>query len=104
MPTTGTNQMTNVHALVFAASQGVPQVGVVYDPKVSSFLDYIGQDLYTPLEGLTLDTLKAHIDTAVSRSGDSSFLAEGVARLRNAEKRNQDAAARLLGLKEGASL
>ena len=58
-----------LHALVFSAGQGVPLVGVVYDPKVSSFLNYIGQDLYSSLNGLTLEELKAHIDNAVSRIG-----------------------------------
>lgn len=88
-----------LHALVFAAGQGVPLVGVVYDPKVSSFLHYIGQDLYTDLNVLTLEDLKAHIDAAVSRMGDDGFLREGVERLRQVERRNQDSAAELLGLK-----
>jgi len=85
-----------LHALVFAAGQGVPLVGVVYDPKISSFLDYIGQDLYTELGDLTLDRLKAHLDTAIARSGDRAFLSKGVARLRDAERHNQDAVRRLL--------
>ena len=88
-----------LHALVFSAGQGVPLVGVVYDPKVSSFLNYIGQDLYSSLNGLTLEELKAHIDNAVSRIGDDRFLREGVDRLRQVERRNQDAAAELLELK-----
>ena len=32
-----------LHGLIFAAGQGVPLVGVVYDPKVRAFLRYIGQ-------------------------------------------------------------
>ena len=31
-----------LHALIFAAGQGIPLAGVVYDPKVSSFLRYVG--------------------------------------------------------------
>ena len=87
-----------LHALVFSAGQGVPLVGVVYDPKVSSFLSYIGQDLYTDLHDLTEEALKAHIDAAVQRIGDTTFLTEGVERLRQIERRNQEAAAALLGL------
>ena len=87
-----------LHALVFSAGQGVPLVGVVYDPKVSSFLSYIGQDLYTDLHDLTQEALKAHIDAAVQRIGDTAFLTEGVERLRQIERRNQEAAAALLGL------
>ncbi|OUN03000.1 polysaccharide pyruvyl transferase CsaB [Flavonifractor sp. An92] len=86
-----------LHALVFAASQGVPLVGVVYDQKISSFLSYIGQDLYTDLSELTLEGLKAHIDTACERIDDRAFLTEGVDRLRQVEHRNSETAAALLG-------
>ena len=88
-----------LHALVFAAGQGVPLVGVVYDPKVSSFLNYIGQDLYTSLNSLTLEGLKAQIDAAVGRIGDDNFLRESVDRLRQIEGQNQAAAGELLGLR-----
>ncbi len=87
-----------LHALVFSASQGVPLVGVVYDQKISSFLSYIGQDLYTELDELTLERLTAQIDAACARIDDHAFLTEGVERLRGVEQRNSAAAARLLGL------
>ena len=87
-----------LHALVFSASQGVPLVGVVYDQKISSFLSYIGQDLYTDLGELTLERLTAHIDTACARIDDHDFLTEGVDRLRQVEHRNSATARRLLGL------
>ena len=85
-----------LHALIFSASQGVPLVGVVYDPKISSFLSYIGQDLYTDLRDLTEETLCAQIDQACARMGDREFLAEGVRRLRGVEQRNCETARRLL--------
>lgn len=85
-----------LHALVFAAGQGVPLVGVVYDPKISSFLSYIGQDLYSELETVTTERLCAHVDAAYARIGDSVFLSEGVDRLRQVEQRNSEAAAELL--------
>ena len=50
--------------------------------------------LEIPPEGLT-----AHIDAAVARIGDDAFLSEGVDRLRAVERRNQDTAGALLGLK-----
>jgi polysaccharide pyruvyl transferase CsaB len=37
-----------LHALVFAASRGVPFAGISYDPKIDSFLKYFGQ---LPLTG-----------------------------------------------------
>ncbi len=85
-----------LHALVFAAGQGVPLVGVVYDQKISSFLSYIGQDLFTDLEQVTLPVLCAHIDAACARIGDAAFLSGGVKRLRQVERRNQETARRLL--------
>lgn len=85
-----------LHALVFAAGQGVPLVGVVYDQKISSFLDYIGQDLYVDLHDVTAQGLQADIDKAVERIGDREFLLGGVERLRQVEHRNSETAQRLL--------
>ena len=85
-----------LHALVFSAGQGVPLVGVVYDQKISSFLSYIGQDLYTDLSQVTAETLKGYIDAACKRIGDTEFLSGGVERLRQVEQRNSETARRLL--------
>lgn len=92
-----------LHALVFSASQGVPLVGVVYDPKVSSFLEYIGQDLFTDLDQVTFEALKGQLDSAVARAGDTAFLSQGVARLRTIESRNLEWAGKLLGMEGGRS-
>lgn len=85
-----------LHGLVFPASQGVPLIGVVYDPKVSSFLSYIGQDLYCDLGDLTFEGLKERIDTAAGRIGDNAFLEQGVDRLRELERANTQVARELL--------
>lgn len=90
-----------LHALVFSAVQGVPLVGVVYDQKVSSFLASIGQDLYTPLDEITVERLCAHIDAAVSRIGNSDLLEAGVQRLRQAELHNITEATHLLQMESG---
>ena len=78
-----------LHGLIFAAGQGVPLVGIVYDQKVSSFLSYIGQDLYEDLESLTAENLKALIDGAVERGKDPQYLSESVAKLRRMEAVNR---------------
>ena len=85
-----------LHALIFAAGQGVPLVGVVYDQKISSFLSYIGQDLYTGLEQVTEERLRSYLDAACGRVGDTEFLSGGVERLRQVERRNSETARRLL--------
>ncbi len=86
-----------LHALVFSAGQGVPLVGVVYDQKVSSFLSYIGQDLYCDLSEASLDALIPLLDTACSRIDNKEFLNESVARLRAIENINSETARKLLG-------
>ena len=85
-----------LHALVFAAGQGVPLVGVVYDQKISSFLSYIGQNLYCDLSEASLETLSAHLDAACARVGDTEFLTGSVARLCAVENVNSKTALKLL--------
>ncbi len=86
-----------LHALIFAASQQVPVVGVVYDQKVSSFLSYIGQNLYCGLTDASLEILSAHLDCAYQRIEDSEFLHSGVARLLDVEAMNSLTAKELYG-------
>lgn len=57
-----------LHTLIFAAGQAVPMVGVVYDPKVSGFLDEMGQKCYLPLKDATADALCRQIDAALSQA------------------------------------
>ena len=71
-----------LHALIFAAGQGVPLVGVVYDPKVSAFLRYIGQELFTNLDTLDQGTLRALIDAAVEQARHPEAQAAAVEHLR----------------------
>lgn len=80
-----------LHGLIFAASQGVPLVGIVYDQKVSSFLSYIGQDLYDDLRQMTADKLKSLIDQAVERGKDPALLADSVEKLRRMDQVNRQA-------------
>lgn len=83
-----------LHGLIFAASQAVPIAGVSYDPKVSAFLDYIGQKNYVPLEELTAESLRALIDRALAT--DRSELYAAAEQLKIVESRNTQAARRLL--------
>ena len=85
-----------LHGLIFAAGQGVPLVGVVYDPKVSAFLSYIGQDLFEELSAVTPERLCARLDQALALRGDRAALEQAVARLRSAEQNNADTLRRLL--------
>ncbi len=47
---------TRLHMLIFAASAGVPMLGISYDPKINGFMNYIGEggrilDIREPKEG-----------------------------------------------------
>ena len=86
-----------LHALIFAAGQGIPLIGVVYDPKVSSFLRYIGQDLFVDLPDIDAEQLCAMIDQAVARTERPEEQEAAVARLQEMEHRNVETAKRLMG-------
>ena len=87
-----------LHALIFAAGQGIPLAGVVYDPKVSAFLRYTGQDNFTNLEDLTVAALRAMIDRAVGQAGHPEAQSAAVERLQAMEGGNVAVARRLLKL------
>ena len=84
-----------LHGLIFAAGQGVPLVGVVYDPKVRAFLRYIGQDRYVDLADVTAAGLCTLVRSALASSGGEEQ-AKAVARLRELDKVNRDVLRRYL--------
>lgn len=93
-----------LHALIFAAARGVPLVGVVYDPKVSAFLDCMEQDLYVHLDQLTADGLCKLLDAADARGHDRALLEAKTARLIQLEQINRQLAAQLLSEDGGDAL
>ena len=82
-----------LHTLIFASGQGVPMVGVVYDPKVSGFLDYLGQERYLPLAEVTAAALDDLIDAAMA---EEPFEVENIERLRRLSAENETLARHLL--------
>jgi polysaccharide pyruvyl transferase CsaB len=85
-----------LHGLIFAAGQGVPLVGISYDPKVRAFLDYVGREPCMELGDATYEKLIRYIDEAVSRSGDRNARMQAAEKLREIEKQNVEAARKLL--------
>ncbi len=85
-----------LHGLIFAAQSGVPLIGVAYDPKVSAFMEYLGQKLCCRLEEVDEAFLKSMIDRAISMGTDKQNLREAAGRLAEAERLNTEAARRLL--------
>lgn len=56
-----------LHALILAATNYIPMVGISYDPKVNSFIRYVGQRLAGQVESLTAEEL-AHTTEVVFRA------------------------------------
>jgi len=55
-----------LHGLIFGASVGLPLIGIVYDPKVNGFLDYIGQPYYCDIYNADEKTIESLLDSVMS--------------------------------------
>ena len=51
-----------LHTLIYASSCNVPIIGIVYDPKVNGFLEYIGEENYINTEDITKEKLCEYLD------------------------------------------
>lgn len=51
-----------LHTLIYATNCGVPSIGIVYDPKVNGFLEYIGEENYINAEDVTSEKLCDYLD------------------------------------------
>ncbi len=55
-----------LHTLIYAAVNIVPLIGIVYDPKISSFMEYTGQRYCLTVENMTYEALKKLLDECIS--------------------------------------
>ncbi len=87
-----------LHSLVFAASGGVPCVGLAYDPKVSSLLARLGvSPMGIGLTELTAEALSAKLQSALGGAPDlSRKLTESARGLRALAEEDLDRAGRIL--------
>ncbi len=51
-----------LHTLIYAASSEVPVIGLIYDKKVSGFLEYIGQKRFADVENVDVQKIKEYLD------------------------------------------
>ncbi|MCL2564596.1 MAG: polysaccharide pyruvyl transferase CsaB [Defluviitaleaceae bacterium] len=51
-----------LHTLIYAASVGLPVIGLVYDPKVASFIEYMNEKSHVDTSDLDLRALKEMVD------------------------------------------
>lgn len=86
-----------LHSLIYSASNALPIIGLVYDPKIAGFMDYIGQKLYTDADGVTFERLKTLIDECeTNRTEIVNALEERLYDLRKKAEYNAECAIRLL--------
>lgn len=81
-----------LHALIFAAGSAAQLIGIVYDPKVSGFLTYMGQSRYCLLEEVTAQRLSAYLDEAMAAGGARA----NVERLKLLARENETVARQML--------
>ncbi len=55
-----------LHTLIYAVINAVPLIGLVYDPKISSFMEYTHQTRYMDVENISADSLTGIIDECVA--------------------------------------
>ncbi len=88
-----------LHGLILSSLSGVPLVGVSYDPKIGSFLKYLGTGSCIDLDDVTAENLIAAVDEAVKLIPEREKLQEQAARLKNMERENIEAVSKLLEIK-----
>ena len=85
-----------LHGLIFSSLSGAPLVGVSYDPKIGSYLRYLGYGQWTELGDLTEDWLNQSIAAAAAQTGRREEFKAMTARLLEVERENLAAAEELL--------
>lgn len=55
-----------LHTLIYAVINAVPLIGLVYDPKISSFMEYTHQTHYLDVQHISYDKLRNALDDCVS--------------------------------------
>lgn len=86
-----------LHALIYAVSLSVPVIGLIYDPKVQGFLEYVKQPSGGNVADLELERLKKLIDDVWSnKAAIAQQLAEGNRILKQKAYENAEIAIELL--------
>ncbi len=85
-----------LHGLIFSSLSGAPLVGVSYDPKIGSFLRYLGYGQWVELSDLTESWLDAAIASAAAQAPARPALRAQTQRLISVERENLRAVEELL--------
>lgn len=94
-----------LHTVIFAAKERVPVMGLVYDPKVQSYLELLGMPSCGTPEDFSAETGQTvFAELLKNRDGYVAHLSQVAARLEAAAEENEQGLARLLGLAEQEQL
>ncbi|MBQ7986733.1 MAG: polysaccharide pyruvyl transferase CsaB [Clostridia bacterium] len=87
-----------LHTLIYASSCNVPSIGIVYDPKVNGFLEYMGEENYINTEDLTKEKLCEYLDKVCAEYDSAkSHLKFNVRLMQNKANENTELLKGLLG-------
>lgn len=86
-----------LHTLIFASVMSKPAAGIIYDPKIKSFMDESGQKSYIQATEFSADEFNKVLDEIIQNEKEiSARLNNCKAELKNRAKENARIAARLL--------
>ncbi len=87
-----------LHALIYSVRVNVPIVGVVYDPKVRSFMDLIGSEHYIDTKEIDTKKLLGFVDDIINNyDTEKSQLSEELEKLRVLAENDAKQAVSFLG-------
>ncbi len=86
-----------LHSLIYAADMYVPTVGIVYDPKISGFMKYLGMEHFVEAENLNKQDLKETLKNVLEQEGAiRAQLEETVLGLKEKARHNAQIALKLI--------
>ena len=86
-----------LHSLIYSTTVAVPVLGIVYDPKVKGFLQYINQNYNTDAENVDISYLKNTAEEIMkNKELVKNELEENVCRLKKLAMRNAEIAVEIL--------
>lgn len=90
-----------LHMLMYGANTGVPVIGLVYDPKIQAYLNYLNQNTNVSIQNIDLEKFKHIVDvTVLNQENIREDLAKRVEILKEKEKENAKLAVNLLEMEE----
>ena len=86
-----------LHTLIFAVGNCVPCVGIIYDPKIRGFMNYIGQDRLVEADQFNAETLVGYVDDIMNNiESEKEVLDDNAARFKSLALQNSKIAVDIL--------